>query len=71
MGWWQRSETEHALHRLSDRDLADIGYCASRYSRVRLDWHRRSQRATKQITGRCHGCACLRGIPCPERMGGS
>ncbi|WP_354487239.1 DUF1127 domain-containing protein [Mesorhizobium robiniae] len=23
--WWQRSETEHALHRLSDRDLADIG----------------------------------------------
>jgi uncharacterized protein YjiS (DUF1127 family) len=25
VGWWQRSETEHALHRLSDRDLADIG----------------------------------------------
>jgi uncharacterized protein YjiS (DUF1127 family) len=25
VGWWQRNETEHALHRLSDRDLADIG----------------------------------------------
>jgi uncharacterized protein YjiS (DUF1127 family) len=24
-GWWQRSETEHALNRLSNRDLADMG----------------------------------------------
>lgn len=24
-GWWQRSETEHALRRLSDRDLTDMG----------------------------------------------
>ncbi|MBY3099632.1 DUF1127 domain-containing protein [Rhizobium laguerreae] len=36
-GWWQRSETEHALHRLSDRDLADIGIAPSNRSDRRAD----------------------------------